>query len=128
MTMQYVSLLRRPRRKEGGLPQPVLTAWKCWIFYCKIDCKFVYISDTIYKNKQCKITNYCNACALLSSFINLHVVEHKWLLRKLTFICRFCNSAEAPNHYTQLFSTKSLSMNLPERLRVLAHLRPRMVA
>ena len=37
-------------------------------------------------------------------------------------ICRFCNSAVAPNHTTQLFSTKSLSINLPVRLRTLLQL------
>ena len=37
-------------------------------------------------------------------------------------ICRFCNSAVAPNHSTQLFSTKSLSINLAVRLGILLQL------
>ncbi len=46
----------------------------------------------------------------------------KMASKKVNNICRFCNSAVAPNHCTQLFSTKSLSMNLPVRLSTLLQL------
>ena len=37
-------------------------------------------------------------------------------------ICRFCDSAVAPNHSTKFFSTKFMSMNLPVRLSTLLQL------
>ncbi len=103
------------------LPQPVFDPVKMLDinFYCKIDRKFVNTSDT-----QCKLLKLILERMRIIIIINIIIIhqsacgETKMASKKVN-ICRFCNSAVAPNNSTQLFSTKSLSMNLPVRLSTL---------
>ncbi len=64
----------------------------------------------------------CIIIIITIKIIHLSTCGKTKMASKKVNICRFCNSAVAPSHSTQLFSTKSLSINLAVMLRTLVQL------